>query len=198
MENPETRRITDIDLVRRVYDERMRRDFARNELRSWESIRRSWERDAYLCYGLYAGEELLGYAFFVRLETGGGCDCLFDYLAVAEEYRDQGLGSRFLRQLSGCVPEARCIVGEVEDPEAARDPEDRRQRERRVRFYLRAGYLDTGVTSRLFGVDYRILEVPVGPPHSPAEIRGVYTELYRSILPPAMFRTCFALLPPRL
>ena len=165
----------------------MKKDFARNELRPLANLRRSWERDAYDCYGLFRGEEILGYAFFVRL----GGNYLFDYLAIAGEHRDEGLGSAFLRLLAGCFADADCVVGEVEDPDKAKDAAEREQRERRLQFYLRAGYRETGLRSVVFGADYRILEVPTAKTHTTDELREVYTALCRSVLPPAFFRTQF-------
>ena len=165
----------------------MKRDFARNELRPLASLRRSWKNGAYECYGLFGGETLLGYAFFVRL----GKNYLFDYLAVSEEHRDEGLGSVFLRALAARFAGADCVIGEVEDPDRAKDEEDRAQRERRLRFYLRSGYRETELRSRVFGADYRILEVPTAATHTADQLRTVYTALYKSILPGVFFRTQF-------
>lgn len=181
------RRLTDFAQIEAIYQTRMKRDFARNELRPLASLRRSWQRDAYECYGLFEGEDLLGYAFFVRL----GGNYLFDYLAIADGHRDEGLGSRFLRELAACLAGADCVVGEVEDPDRASDDETRALRERRLRFYLRSGYRKTELTSRVFGADYRILEVPTGKTHTTEQLRAVYTELYRNILPGLFFRTQF-------
>lgn len=182
-----TRRLTDFAQVERLYKSRLKKDFARNELRPLTSLRRSWEKDAYDCYGLFAGEEILGYAFFARR----GKNYLFDYLGIAENYRDQGLGSIFLRQLAAELTEADCVIGEVEDPEKAKDKETRAVRERRLQFYLRSGYRKTELRSVVFGVDYRILEVPTGTTHTADELRTIYTELYRSILPAPFFHTQF-------
>ena len=182
-----TRRLTDFAQVEQLYKSRLKKDFARNELRPLASLRRSWEKDAYDCYGLFAGEELLGYAFFVRQ----GKNYLFDYLGIAEDYRDQGLGSIFLRQLAAGLTEADCVIGEVEDPEKAKDEQTRAVRQRRLQFYLRSGYLKTELRSVVFGVDYRILEIPTGTTHTADELRTIYTGLYRSILPAPFFRTQF-------
>lgn len=181
------RRLTDFAQVEALYRTRMKKDFVRNELRPLASLRRSWEQDAYDCYGLFDADELLGYAFFVRL----GRNYLFDYLAIAAEHRDEGLGSVFLPMLASRLQDADCVIGEVEDPEKAPDAESRAQRERRLRFYLRGGYLQTDLTSRVFGADYRILEVPTGKTHTADELRAVYTALYQSILPGIFFHTQF-------
>ena len=207
------RRLTDFAQVEALYQTRLKKDFARKELRPLASLRRSWEHDAYDCYGLYDGEALLGYAFFVRLEKND----LLDYFAIAEEHRDEGLGTVFLQMLASCLADADCAVCEVEDPERAQDEETRAQRERRLRFYLRSGYRKTELTSRVFGVDYRILEAPTGSSgyrkteltsrvfgvdyrileaptgktHTADELRAIYTALYKSILPGLFFHTQF-------
>lgn len=181
------RRLTDFAQVEAIYRIRLKKDFARRELRPLASLRRSWEHDAYDCYGLYDGGALLGYAFFVLL----GKNALLDYLAIAEEHRDEGLGTAFLQMLASCLADADCAICEVEDPERAQDEETRAQRERRLRFYLRSGYMKTALTSRVFGVDYRILEMPTGKTHTADELRAIYTALYKSILPGLFFHTQF-------
>ena len=182
-----TKQIADFDVVEMLYKTRLKKDFSRAELKPLASMRRSWKKNAYDCYGLYDGDEILGYAFFVRRDK----DYLFDYFAITEERRNEGLGSLFLRQLAECVRGANCIVGEVEDPDRAEDEETREQRERRLQFYLRGGYRKTELTSVVFGVDYRILEVPAAEEHTAEELRSIYTELYRSTLPEPFFTTQF-------
>lgn len=183
----QTKRINDFSLIERLFKSRLKKDFARNELKPLSSMRRSWEKDAYDCYGLFCGDEILGYAFFVRL----GKNFLFDYLAIEESHRDEGLGFIFLRQLTACLTDADCVVIEVEDPDQAKNEADRVLRERRLQFYLRNGYLETMLTSEVFGADYRILEVPVGNPHTTDQLRNIYAALYQSTLPAFFFRTQF-------
>lgn len=182
-----TRRLTDFAQVEMLYKTRLKKDFARNELKPLSSMRRFWEKDAYVCYGLFDGDDILGYAFFVCL----GKNYLFDYFGIAEGHRDQGLGSFFLRQLAQCFAEADCVIGEVEDPDKAPDEETRALRERRLQFYQRSGYIKTKLTSVVFGADYRILEIPVSASHTTEELRSIYTELYQNIFPPLIFLTQF-------
>ena len=181
------RRLTDFAQVEALYQTRLKKDFVRKELRPLASLRRSWEHDGYDCYGLFDGDALLGYAFFVRL----GKNELLDYFAIAAEHRDEGLGTVFLQMLASCLADADCAVCEVEDPERAQDEETRAQRERRLRFYLRSGFWKTELTSRVFGVDYRILEAQTGKTHTADELRAIYTALYKSILPGLFFHTQF-------
>ena len=182
-----TQRLTDFSQIAYLYNTRLKRDFPKNELKSLDAMQRSWLRDAYDCYGLVDGNNVLGYAFFVRR----GRDYLLDYLAIVEGHRDEGLGSLFIRQLTDCIQGADCVVCEVEDPEKAEDGETRRQRDRRRQFYLKNGYRETELTSTVFGVNYRILEIPTGTEHTDEQLCAAYTGLYRSTLPDRFFRTEF-------
>ncbi len=169
---PAVRRLTDFAQIRTLYRSRMKKDFAPNELKPLSAMRRLWRKNAYDCYGLFDGEEILGYAFFVCV----GKDRLLDYLAVAEGCRGKGRGSAFLNALAGFLADADCVVCEVEDPDKAADGDERTLRRRRLRFYLRGGYLDTGLTAAVFGADYRILEAPTASsPHTAQTLRAVYT-----------------------
>ena len=184
---PVVRRLTDFSQVEMLYKTRLKKDFARNEIKPLSAMRRLWEKDAYDCYGLFDGDEILGYAFIVRM----GKNCLGDYIAIADGCRGQGLGTVFLRRLTDCLADADCVIGEVEDPAKAPNEDARLLRERRLQFYLRSGYLKTELTSVVFGADYLLLEAPVSAPHTTEELRSIYTELYRSIFPPRFFRTQF-------
>ena len=186
-EGLQTRRITEFAQIEQLYKSRLKKDFARNELKPLSAIRRAWDRNAYDCYGLFCAEEILGYAFFVRL----GKTYLFDYLGIEAGRRGTGLGSIFLRQLAACLTDADCVVGEVEDPDRAGSAEERTLRERRLAFYLRNGYRSTGLKALVFGVDYCILELPVGRAHTADELRAIYAGIYRSLLPGPFFRTQF-------
>ena len=184
---PVVRQLTDFSQVETLYKTRLKKDFARNEIKPLSAMRRLWDKDAYDCYGLFVGDEILGYAFFVRM----GKNYLFDYFAIADSCRNRGFGSVFLHRLAGCLADAECAVVEVEDPDMAPDEDSRLLRERRLQFYLRSGYRKTALTSVVFGADYRILEIPVAAPHTTEQLRSVYTELYRGIFPPLIFRTQF-------
>ena len=183
------RKLTDFSQIEMIYNTRMRYDFAPNELKPLDSMRQSWVKGSYRCYGLSEKDRIAGYAFFVIRER----DWLLDYFAIEAEHRDQGLGSLFLRLLSECVQEADCLILEVEDPEAAENEETKKERERRLQFYLRNGCRSTELTSVLFGVAYRILEFPSSVLHTTDELRSAYAGIYRSTLPEPAFRTEFRL-----
>ena len=108
---------------------------------------------------------------------------LFDYLAVAEQCRNRGIGAEFLHLLSEQFPDADCMIGEIEDPDSAATEEESVLRKRRLEFFQRQGYLLTSVKSQLEGVTFCLLEIPTGPPHSSKQIRNIYEAVYKTIAP---------------
>lgn len=172
--------------VRSLYARRMVEDFPPNELKQLEHIERYLARGVYVCYGAMAGDDILAYAFFVRLAEEG-C-ALLDYFAARRDLRDVGVGSRFLRALvAGPLSAFRCVLLEVDDPDFAPDPEEAELRLRRLRFYLRNGAADTSVRAVVFGVAFSVLALPVGPVPSRGEAGRMYAALYRAMLPPELF-----------
>jgi len=145
------RKLTEQAEIARIYDEKMKQDFPPNELKPFSSILRAWEGRKYYCYVLETDVEILGYAYFAR----NGCSYLLDYLAIAGEHRDQGLGTVFLSQLADCFQATDCILVEAEDPDAAQNQQNAELRERRLNFYRKCGYRLTDVKTSVFGADYR-------------------------------------------
>ena len=183
-----TRRLTDFRQVEKLYKSRLESDFAEDELKPLSAMKKSLEEGNYDCYGLFEGEESLGYAFFVS----NGDNCLLDYFAIKEDQRNEGLGSIFLNQLAVGMEKERCVIVEVEDPDEARNFDEKTLRSRRLRFYLRHGYLETTLKSSVFGVPYLILEASDSVSHAAGDICAAYTDIYRDTLPEKYFQTRFS------
>ncbi len=186
----QTIKLTDIAQIENIYRTRMREDFAPDELKPLNVIVQAWEKGIYDCYILTRQETILGYAYFVRKDS----NYIVDYLAISAEHRDEGWGTVFLKQLAEFFHEANCVVVEVEDPDVSKDEEDKLQRERRLRFYIRNGFRLTGVKARVFGVDYLIMEALIGTEHKSEEIAKIYADLYHSILHGPSFKTQFTIM----
>lgn len=73
---------------------------------------------------------------------------LFDYFAIMPEYQSKGYGSEVLKELKKCY-NGKCIFGEVEPVDET--AENNAQRIRRMDFYLRNGFKETGIYVSLFG-----------------------------------------------
>lgn len=179
----ELKRVIDEEEIKRIYQEHLLKDFPEDEVPPWIYFENMLSQDQYECYELLDGGLLIGYACFLRKEIDGKRYYLFDYLAVMEDYRNRGIGAVFLQLLSGQFPNADCMIGEVEDPDAADTEEDRTLRKRRLEFYRRNGFIVTTVKSQIKGVTYCLLEIPTGSQHSAEQIRKIYEAIYISIAP---------------
>lgn len=169
-----------------IYNSRMVKDFPPTELRPLAKIIEPFEMGKYTGYGLVDDsdcDEILAYAFFVKM----GNHYLFDYLGVSENKRSTGLGSIFLNLLKEEFKGSDSVIGEVEDPSCAESAKDGLLQERRLNFYIRNGYLDTGVRVKLFGVDYIVLEMDLGISHDIETITELYKGHYKSMLPEKLY-----------
>ena len=83
----------------------------------------------------------------------------FWYFAVPEELRGQGIGQRILMQLIEKYGGQSNIL-DMESPEQV--CENSEQRKRRLAFYLRNGFRDTGVGKSFKGIDYTIMMIGEG------------------------------------
>ena len=106
--NTAIKRISDIDHIKTIYSEHMRKDFPVNELMPFPAIQKMLDSHMYECYGLYCDDKFAGYAFFLRQEIAGCSNYLLDYFAMILDCRDQGYGSLFLGQLKEMLSDADC------------------------------------------------------------------------------------------
>ena len=171
------------DQVADIYQTHLCQDFPPDERKTLDILLKAMDVGKYECYAL-TENELLGYAFFVKLER----DYLLDYLAIVRGKRDLGLGSVFLEKLFHQLKNADSMIVEVEEPSSGKNEAERTLRNRRKAFYLRNGFSDTNVNAEVFGVNFRLLE-PSNKPHSQEEIKELYLRHYQAVLPPKVFET---------
>ncbi len=175
--------------IRALYRKRMKQDFPPDELKPLAMIEKALARDEYICYGAVNGKDILAYAYFVKLKEQEKPYALFDYYAVRQDIRDRGVGSRFMQALiAGPLREMDCVLLEVDDPARAETQEETDKRKRRLAFYLRNGLRDADVKATVYGVQFKILTLPVGRALSREEVRQKYAALYRALLPESLFQ----------
>lgn len=168
----------------RLYKTHLERDFPAQELKPWEIMLEHLERGQYDLLAAYEGEKLVGYAWQYCPPEGA---ILIDYLAIEPSLRGQGWGARLLKALGAYYgSRGRTLVLESEYPGEAPDPEQAR---RRLAFYRRAGLLDTGVETRLFGVRFCILSYEALP-----DPRQTIWDIYHTMLDEERFARLFRLL----
>ena len=172
--------------VRNTYKNHIKHDFRADEIKPLIVIERSLKAGKYRCFGAFEDGNMLGYAFF----TFVGRDYLLDYFGVLKGVRGQGIGTEFLTQLGSSVLKDFCdsLVIEVEDPRYAKSAEDELIRQKKISFYLGCGVIRSGVEAIVFGVEYLILEYPLKAPHTASQTAKIYDSIYRSNLPPLIYR----------
>lgn len=171
--------------IEKIYNECMKVDFPPNELKPLAMIFKAMEEGVYFCYGLMEEDEVLGYAFLLKLRDSE--DYLIDYIATNQKKRNQGLGAVILKELRELLKDADSVIGEVENPDLADSEEERTLQKRRYQFYMRNGLLDTGVLATCFGVPFIILEQTCSKAHTKEEIISLYKAHYQALLPKTMY-----------
>ena len=80
--------------------------------------------------------------------------------------RGQGVGTAFFHGLQKlpALGQASCLYIEAESLESAPTPQERETRRRRIQFYTRCGCVESPWYAYLFGVEYRILLLPLEEP----------------------------------
>ena len=175
--------------IRKIYKEYLYYDFPDDERKPLSRIEKSIRDGQYICIGAFSeGEEILAYAFFVFFQE----KCLLDYYAVVPKMRGKGIGSDFLSSAVKSTSFGVTII-EIEDPDTG-SPKEKKERRRRLSFYLKAGCVNTHVRVIGFGVDYLLLEYPLHGSHTEEEIAEGYKDTYRSILPKRMFERNIAVI----
>ena len=170
--------------ITRIYEEHMMGDFPKSELKPLASILHMIGKGIYECLGFFADGELKAYVFMLTDREGGFL--LLDYLAVCENSRQEGWGSRCMERLGEYYGDKPGILLECESLETAADEKERRLRRRRIRFYERNGCVLTGVKARVFGVEFDILYLPL----MERQVDGAreLVGLYRKMLPDEIYK----------
>lgn len=178
-------RLLDETEIEIIYNQYMVNDFGDNELKPLDRILIPIRNGQYRCLGLYENDVLLGYSFFV-IDLK---DYLLDYFAVVPEYRNRGIGSKFLSLLSSDFLENnQCVFIEVENPDMEQNEEERKIKINRKNFYLRNGYLDSGIKTTLFGVHYLILIPDHQVNTCVNELKSRYEKIYSDMLPVSLYK----------
>ena len=163
-----------------VYNNYLRVDFHESEVKPLKQIEGLIEKDNYVCYGFFEGEDLLGYTYFVKTKSSN--TLLLDYFAVNKQYRSNGLGSKIIKSIKNKLHgKYSLLLGEVENPEFACDDNDKSMRERRIAFYLKNGFKVSNVKSSVLVDDYVIITLNLGKELNDREIYQEMSEIYRVV-----------------
>lgn len=173
-----------LDQAEEVYREYLKTDFPPEEVKPFSTIRGMWEKKSYCVYGFYEEAEeggadgLCAYAFLIADHEKQML--LLDYFAVCSQLRGSGYGSKALQLLWKECADWNGIMVEVEDDELSDlDAKTRHTRKRRIAFYTNAGCHMTTTKSRLWGVDYRIMVMPLMDSRAEENAAGKVISVYQ-------------------
>lgn len=171
--------------VEEVYKNWMKKDFPKDELKPLSMIKKSISKNQYDCYGFYNEDVLTGYAFLFHIEKL----YLLDYFAIAENFRNRGYGSEFIKILQENI-DSDLIICEAENPDYAKNDNDKDERQDRINFYTKNKFSCTSLTVKLFGVEYIILISKEEGAFVTEDIKNAYLKIYESFLPKILFKNC--------
>lgn len=182
-----------LEEARAVYIGNAHKDFPSDELKPFSMIEKLWNKGCYKCYGFYdkAGDVLRAYAFTVADESADML--LLDYFAVCMEARGQGYGAAALCLLKETCTECGGIIIEVEDEASAASKEERLVRKRRIAFYEKNGVLMTDIRSFAFGVDYRLMVMPLKNEPAMNQVGEKLAAIYKMMLPEEIYKKAFGI-----
>ncbi|MCM1387352.1 MAG: GNAT family N-acetyltransferase [Bacillus sp. (in: Bacteria)] len=182
-----------IEEARAVYIGHAHRDFPSDELKPFSMIEKLCSNGCYECCGFYRKEDdgLCAYAFLMAdADTNM---LLLDYFAVCEELRGKGYGAAVLKILKQDYITRNGIIFEVEDDETADSEEEKINRKRRIAFYEKNGVMMTDEKSHAFGVDYKLMVMPLADKAAQERVGEKITSVYEKMLPQKIFLEMFRL-----
>ncbi len=178
--------------IREIYTGPAVRHFPANERKPVAAIEKLLEDGMYIGLGMFeAGRStaeseespLMAYALFTKAADDY---VLLDYYAVLEEYRSDGVGSIFIKEMDKHLEGVHGMLLETEDIDSAADEEEYNTRRRRNAFYSRNDVIMSDIMSEAAGVRYNIWYKPfTGDIPESDKLRNTLSDLYN-----VMFKRC--------
>ena len=147
-----TVRNIEISELRDIY-KHIKADFAKGEYAPYEVLKKQIQNGVQEGLILQKAEDDVAYAICAGGHENGYV--LISLLAVYGQFRKSGFGTAFVEEIKSRYKGKNGIIVEVEKPEEAPDPEEKRVRLKRIEFYERAGFY------RIPDIDYSIWDVPM-------------------------------------
>lgn len=177
--------------IKKIYTGPAVRHFPADERKPVAAIEKLLEDGMYIGLGMFeaGGDDeseespLMAYALFTKAADDY---VLLDYYAVLEEYRSDGVGSIFIKEMDNHFDGVRGMLLETEDIDSAASEEEYNTRKRRNAFYSRNNVIMSDIMSEAAGVRYNIWYKPfTGDIPESDELRNTLSDLYN-----IMFKRC--------
>lgn len=165
-----------------IYRRFLVEDFPPAEVKPLHEILNLYAKGEYIGVGFFSEDLLFAYAYFYRPLLRDML--LLDYFAVRQKKRGSGIGKECLKLMKRVFPKADGIYLEVENAVCAKTAEEYNERVTRNLFYLNNGVLPTDIETKVYGVDFSILYLPIRRPASDAEdFAYIYRKLFGGRIP---------------
>ena len=155
----------------------LEKDFPKNEIPEYEKYEEMTKNGIHQAY-LYK-ENHKDIAYFITLEKDN--NVLISHLAVIKEYRDKGVGSRFIEDIKEFLLSKNLIIVEVEAEKMANNEKELETIQKRLRYYKKAGFKKCeGIEYNLFDVDYDILTYSMKQQDvTNVEVKNIMEQIYK-------------------
>ena len=152
----------------------MEKDFKEDEIPEEEDFY-AYVKDGSLILYAYE-EENREKAYMVWIQKNN--IVLITHLAVKEEYRSSGIGSKMIKEMEETFPQVKQWIVEAETEKEAKMEDERKNIQRRFRFYERLGFQkQETIDYVLYGVSYYLF-VKSKEKIEPEELAKTMRELY--------------------
>jgi ribosomal protein S18 acetylase RimI-like enzyme len=132
---------------------RIERDFAAGEYAPLNVLNKHVQEGIQVGFVLCKGTINLAYSFCASNCANGYV--LITLLAVFQEYRGQGIGTIFLKEMKNIYNNKQALLVEVEQPNQSSTLDERDDRLRRIAFYEKAGFF------LIKELNYSIWDIPM-------------------------------------
>lgn len=137
-----------------LYRKHIVKDFSKNERPNLEGFRKRMLQKNEETYIFEEDGIAKGYCIIDKLQEY----VLVAFLAVFENQRGRGIGTKILKELANKYQVEKGILLEVEDPDFFENEEEKILKQRRIKFYERANFkIVKDIKLELFRVDFRIM-----------------------------------------
>ena len=165
--------------LKEIYENHMMNDFPDDELKPLSIIETRFKKKQNHCLVYLENDVIKGYAV---VESCGQV-LLMDYFAVIKQFRNQGTGTSFLKEMKEYFKEYDALFVEFE---CAYDEIS----QKRLDFYQRAGFVLSGSQVHLYHVDYELMVCSIKREINQTEVRTLMDQVYKKIYPKS-FRMVF-------
>lgn len=139
---------------------RIKQDFVQGEYAPYAILYKHFQNG--LLNGLVFCEGKQDLAYSICEDNHDNGYVLISLLAVFKEYRDQGIGSAFIKRLRLMYRDKQALLVEVERPDQTKTKEEGHSRRRRIDFYEKAGfYLIQGIDYSIWDISMHLMALPI-------------------------------------